>query len=116
MSAADDTDTTRPSPTSGCTWVQLYRGDQAVGVSMPITITEAISNVGLWTELVKAKYPELNDISAARLTVYLPCTPLNALNNSAPLRLGALVPGGTTEEQPLIVIAPPAVTQHCKGL
>jgi hypothetical protein len=103
MSAADDKNTAGPPPNSGVTWVQLYRGEQAVGFPMPITITEAAPLDGAWTKLVKAEYPELNDISSARLAVYPHGTPLNALNEIN--RLGS-VPGGTTEAQPLIVIAP----------
>jgi hypothetical protein len=69
VSAADDTDTTRPSSTCGYTWVQLYRGGHMVGI--PIQIVEATRNVGHLTELVKAKYPELIDISFARLVCRL---------------------------------------------
>ena len=65
MSATDDTDTTRPPLNSGFTWVQLYRGGHMVG--LPIEIVAASRNVSNLTDLVKQKYPELNDISSARL-------------------------------------------------
>jgi hypothetical protein len=105
-SAADDTDTTRTPPSSGFTWVQLYRGGHMVG--LPIEIVAATRNVSHLTNLVKEIYPELNDISSACLVVYPPGTPLDALNHDGRLRPGGPVPGGTTDEQPLMVMAPAA--------
>jgi hypothetical protein len=105
VSSAEDTDTTRPPPNSGFTWVQLYRGGQAVG--SPMMIKDPAPIVGVLTDLVKEKLPnQLEGVDAARLDVYPPGTPLDALNDNARLRPRGPVPGGTTEEQPLLVMAP----------
>jgi hypothetical protein len=112
MSAADDTDTTRSPLNSGFTWVQLYVGDQKTGQATRIRC-ERDSNIDCLTYLVQAEYPELNGISSACLDVYPPGTPLDGLNDDAYLDPGDPVPGGTTGEQPLMVIAPPAVPSKC---
>jgi hypothetical protein len=107
MSATDDTDTTRPLLNSGFTWVQLYRGGHMVG--LPIEIAAASRNVSHLTELVKEKIPnDLKAVDPIHLVVYRPGTPLDELNVNAPLRRGGPVPNGTTDEEPLMVMAPPA--------
>jgi hypothetical protein len=73
-------------------------------VGNPIEIVEATRNVTHLTELVKGKRPAArHNFDAADLAVYPSGTPLNALNENNRLRS---VPGGTTEAQPLMVIAP----------
>jgi hypothetical protein len=70
----------------------------------PIEIVASTCDVSHLTELVKEKRAvALHNVDAADLAVYPPGTPLNALNDNN--RLGS-VPGGTTEAQPLMVIAP----------
>jgi hypothetical protein len=57
--------------------------------------------------LVEAKYRnDLKDGGVGHLYVYPPGTPLDALNANDRLRPGDSVPGGTTQEQPLMVMAP----------
>jgi hypothetical protein len=103
MSAADD-NTTRPPLTSGSTWIQLYCGEEAVGI--PIEIVAARNAYHL-TELVKEKRAvALQYCDAADLVVYPPGTPLNDLSNNNRLGPVESVPGGRTEAQPLIVMAP----------
>jgi hypothetical protein len=108
VSAADDTDTTRPPPTFVYTWVQLYRGDQKTGHATRIRC-KLDSVIDELTELVKEKLPnDLKAVDPIHLVVYPPDTPLDALNVNAPLRRGGPVPNGTTDEQPLMVMAPSA--------
>jgi hypothetical protein len=104
MSAADET-TTRPPLFPGLTWVQLYRGDQALGCPMPIAGAPGDICDDL-KDLVKAEFPELNGLSSAHLVVYPHGTPLNALSEDVSLSPGAVVPDDTTSKEPLIVIAP----------
>jgi hypothetical protein len=86
-------------------WIQLYRGDKALG--FPIEIVEATRNVTHLTELVKGKRAvALHNFDAVDLAVYSPGIPWDALTDSNPLDPGGSVPGGTTKAQPLIVIAP----------
>jgi hypothetical protein len=106
VSAADDTDTTRPPLNSGFTWLQLYVGDQETGQATRIRC-DRDSIIDDLTELVKEKYPELNDISSARLVVYPPGTPLDALNDDARLQSWDRVPA-SSGPQPLMVMAPSA--------
>jgi hypothetical protein len=112
MSAADET-TTRPPLFPGLTWVQLYRGDQALGCPMPITGATGYDICDL-RELVKAEFPnDLEDVGAPNLVVYPHGTPLNALNEHARLSSGALIPDDTTSKEPLIVIAPERGLYYC---
>jgi hypothetical protein len=111
MSAADET-TTRPPLFPGLTWVQLYRGDQALGCPMPIT--GAIRNACDLATRVKAEFPnDLEDVDAPNLVVYPHGTPLNALNEYARLSPGALIPDDTTSKEPLLVIAPGRGLYYC---
>ena len=107
MSAADET-TTRPPLFPGLTWVQLYRGDQALGCPMPIT-----GATGDICDDLKAEFPELNGLSSAHLVVYPHGTPLDALNEDVSLSPGAVVPDDTTSKEPLIVIAPERGSFYC---
>jgi hypothetical protein len=86
-------------------------------VGRAIKIVAATRNVNHLTELVKEKRAvALQHCDAGDLFVYYPPgTPLDALNDNARLRPGGPVPGGTTDEQPLMVMAPP-VTQQGKCL
>jgi hypothetical protein len=113
MSAADDTDTTRHSPTFGYTWVQLYLGDQKTGHATRIRC-KIDSVIDELTELVKAKYPELIGISSARLVVYPHGTTSDALNDNAVLQNWDRVPA-SSGPQPLIVMAPSAAVPPLLG-
>jgi hypothetical protein len=73
-----------------------------------MVITDPVACVSILTKLVKAEFPELHDVSSARLFVYRPCTPLDGLNDDHRLDPGEAVPGGTTSKKPLIVMAPAA--------
>jgi hypothetical protein len=106
VSAADDTDTTRPPLNSGFTWVQLYRGGHMVG--LPIEIVAATRNVSHLTKLVKEKLPnDLKGVDPIHLVVYPPGTPLDALNDDARLQSWDRVPA-SSGPQPLMVMAPSA--------
>jgi hypothetical protein len=56
---------------------------------------------------VKEEWPELNETAAARLIVYPAGTSVENLDKASSLRLSGPVPDATTEDYPLIVIAPP---------
>jgi hypothetical protein len=103
MSAADDTVSTPRN--LRVVWIQLYVGDQHAGYATKICCKRDL-DIDEFAKLVKEIYPELKDISFARLAVYRPGTPLDALNVDALLRRGGPVPNGTTDEQPLMVMAP----------
>jgi hypothetical protein len=107
VSAADDTDTTRPPPTFGYTWVQLYLGDQKAGHATRIRC-KLDSVIDELTELVKEKLPnDLKAVDPIHLVVYPPGTSLDALNDDARLKSRDRVPA-SSGPQPLMVMAPPA--------
>ena len=82
-----------------------------------MVITDPVACVSILTKLVKAEFPELHDVSSARLFVYRPGTPLDGLNEDACLKSWDRVPA-STGPMPLIVMAPTAaaVTQLGKCL
>jgi hypothetical protein len=112
MSAADDTTNSLPL-FPGLTWVQLYRGDQALGCPMPIAGAPGDICDDL-KDLVKAEFPnDLEDVDAPNLVVYPHGTPLDAPNEDASLSPDAPVPDDTTSKEPLIVIAPERGSFYC---
>ena len=100
--------TIRAPPRPAVVWIQLYVGDQESGRATRI-LCKRDSIIDDFARLVKTEYPEfLNCFSSAHLLVYPHGTPLDALNHDGRLRPGGPVPGGTTDEQPLLVMAPSA--------
>jgi len=88
-------------------WIQLYLGDQKTGHVTKIRCKFDL-DIDDFTKLVKAEAPNyLNTVDPIHLVVYPPGTPLDALNDNDRLRCGGPVPGGTTDEQPLVMVIAP---------
>lgn len=107
MSAADDTTVVVSAPPRlPVVWIQLHFGHEKGGQATKIRCDRDLIIDDL-VNLVEAKYRnDLKDGGIGHLYVYPPGTPLDALNANDRLRPGDSVPGGTTQEQPLMVVAP----------
>jgi hypothetical protein len=84
-------------------WVQLYIGKDKSGDVFEVP---SGNNIGALKEAVKEKRPnDLANCDAARLEVYNAGGEFPS-EDEAPLRPGKAVPTGTTDENPLRVVAP----------
>jgi hypothetical protein len=90
-------------------WIQLYLGDQKTGQATKIRCKFDL-DIDDFTKLVKAEVPNyLNTVDPIHLVVYPPGTPLDALHDNDRLRCGGPVPGGRTDEQPLVMVIAPTL-------
>ena len=110
MSAADDTTRTVSAPPRlPVVWIQLHFGREIDGQATKIRCKPDLKIARL-LDLVEAIYK--NDLKAGgvgNLYACPPGTPLEDLNANDRLDPGNSVPGGTTMERPLMVMAPPRI-------
>ena len=88
-------------------WVQLYIGNDKSGGAFPIEIASLRKDRihDLAKAVYEAKDKSLGHCDAADLLVYKAGTDFPA-EGEAPLGPGKAVPTGTTDENPLVVVAP----------
>ena len=90
--------------TTRSVWVQLYTGDIISGSAFKIEPVP--KDVYDLAKAVKNEWPELNYVAAARLNVYAAGTAVPVPAGTKSLRPGVEIPESTTDQNPLIVVAP----------
>jgi hypothetical protein len=96
-----------------CVWVKIYYKGQEEAIGDAIKIKPIPDDVADLRDTIREKCPNvLHGIDANMLAVYPTDTSLPVSNASEPLKSGGSVPLHTTDEEPLIVIAPKPQAQR----